>query len=489
MRTIMVFIGVLCLALAALPQAPPDFNTYFQDKTLRVDYFHVGDSKGEEITLDRLILGGPWAGSTKNLLDPFDNGHYFIKVFDAAGSTLLYSRGFDAYFGEYRTTDDALKGIKRTYLESALIPFPKAKVLFTIEVRNRENKLQPLFKQEIDPADLAIRKEAAPKDVKVFDLLTSGDPHVKVDLAILAEGYAAGEEAKVQKDFQRFFKIFFNQEPYKSLKDKFNVRGVWRVSEDSGISEPDRGIFKRTAVGCTFYSLGSERYVLTEENRAVRDIAGCVPYDVVMIMLNTPRYGGGGIYNLYTTFSADNQWHEYVFLHEFGHGFGGLADEYYSSSTGYNDFYPAGIEPVEPNITALLHPPDVKWKALVTPGTAVPTPWEKSDFDKMDSDYQKVRQTLNEKIAKMMREGAPRAEVEKLQAESERLSKEAADKMDAYFAKSKFAGRTGAFEGAGYSTTGLYRPMLDCIMFSKGAKPFCTVCRDRIAKVIKYLTE
>jgi len=482
-------LGTLFIALAALSQTPPDFATCFQDKTLRVDYFHVGDGKGEEITLDRLILGAAWAGSTKNLLDPFDNGRYFIKVYDVSGATLLYSRGFDAYFGEYRTTDAALKGIKRTYLESALIPFPKAKVLFTIEVRNKENKLQPLFKQEIDPADPAIRNEAPPRDVQVFDLLDNGDPHSKVDLAILAEGYAAGEGAKVRKDLQRFLGIFFSQEPYKSLKDRFNVRGVWRASEDSGISEPDRGIFKRTAAGCTFYSLQSERYVLTEEDRAVRDIAGCVPYDVVMIMLNTPRYGGGGIYNLYTTFSADNQWNEYVFLHEFGHGFGGLADEYYSSSTGYNDFYPAGLEPVEPNITALLHPPDVKWKALVTPGTPVPTPWEKADFDKMDSDYQMVRQALNEKIAKMMREGAPKADVEKAKAESERLSKEAADRMDAYFAKSKFAGRTGAFEGAGYSTTGLYRPMLDCIMFSKGAKPFCSVCRDRIAQVIKYLTE
>lgn len=317
----------------------------------------------------------------------------------------------------------------------------------------------------------------------------NGDPHTKVDLAILAEGYTTAEEAKMKSDFERFMGIFFGQEPYKTLKAKFNVRGVWRPSEDSGISEPDRGVFKRTAVGCTFYSLGSERYVLTEENRAVRDIAGCIPYDVVMIMLNTPRYGGGGIYNLYTTFTADNQWHEYVFLHEFGHGFGGLADEYYSSSTGYNDFYPKGIEPVEPNITALLHPPDVKWKALVTSATPVPTPWEKADFDRMDADYQKVRQQLNEKIAKMMREGAPKAEVEKLQAESERLSKETADRMDAYFAKSKFAGQVGAFEGAGYSSTGLYRPMLDCLMFSKGSKPFCNVCRDRIAKVIQYLTE
>jgi hypothetical protein len=489
MRKSLLFFGILCLSLTALPQVSPDFQTYFLDRTLRVDYFHIGDAKGESITLDRLSQGGVWAGSAKSLADPFEIGRYCVKVFDAAGKTLLYSRGYDAYFGEYKTTDEALKGIQRTYAETALIPFPKEKILFTIEVRDRENNIKPLFKQEIDPANIFIIKASPPKDIKVFDLTAIGDPHRKVDIAILAEGYTAAEEAKVKKDFERFAGIFFQHEPYRSHKDLFNIRGVFRPSEESGISEPSHGSFRRSAMGCTFDSLGSERYILTEDNRAVRDTAGAVPYDAVMIMINATRYGGGGIYNLYTTFTADNQWHEYVFLHEFGHCFGGLADEYYSSTTAYNDFYPKGIEPVEANITALLHPPDVKWKAVVTPGTAIPTPWEKADFDKMDAEYQKVRQEINQKIAKMKREGAPKIDVEKLQAESERLSKEAADRMDAYFAKSKYLGVVGAFEGAGYSSTGLYRPMLDCLMFSKGAKPLCKVCEDHVAKVIRYLTE
>jgi hypothetical protein len=242
-------------------------------------------------------------------------------------------------------------------------------------------------------------------------------------------------------------------------------------------------------VGATFDSLGSERYVLTEDNRALRDIAAAAPYDTVLIMVNAARYGGGGIYNAFCTFTADNQWHEYVFLHEFGHSFAGLADEYYTSSTAYNDFYPKGIEPNEPNITALLDPANLKWRDVVSPGTAVPTPWEKAEFDTLDMAYQKVRGEIGEKLAKLKREGAPAADVAAVQEESERLSREHQAKMDAYLAKSAFVGRVGAFEGAGYAAKGLYRPMLDCLMFSKGAKPLCRVCLTAMERVIAHYTE
>jgi hypothetical protein len=206
-------------------------------------------------------------------------------------------------------------------------------------------------------------------------------------------------------------------------------------------------------------------------------------------MVNHERYGGGGIYNLYCTFTADNYWSTYVFLHEFGHSFAGLADEYYTSSVAYTDFYAKGVEPAGPNVTALLDPAHVKWAALVTPGTPIPTPWEKADFDAMDIAYQKVREELNAKIAAAKRSGAPRADVEKLQEESERLSREHAGKVDAYLAKSAFVGQVGAFEGASYASQGLYRPMLDCLMFSKGAKPFCKVCQQAVMRVIDYYGE
>jgi hypothetical protein len=212
-------------------------------------------------------------------------------------------------------------------------------------VRNRENILQPLFSQEVDPSSVSIIKENLDKNVKVFKILESGTPHEKVDVAFVAEGYTSEEEKKVEADLKRFTEVFFSHEPYKTYKDRFNIYGVFKPSGESGCDEPRPGIFKNTALNATFNSLGSERYLLTEDNKSLRDIAAHVPYDSLFIMINHKRYGGGGIYNLYCTFTVDNQWYEYLFLHEFGHSFAGLADEYYTSSVAYNEFYPRGVEP------------------------------------------------------------------------------------------------------------------------------------------------
>jgi hypothetical protein len=482
----------LCVVLTALmvcAQGPEAFDRYFIDKTMRVDYFHIGDAEEETVTLDQVYDQGIWAGSRKNLVDLFDNGRYCFKIFDLVSGRLLYSKGFDSYFGEYKTTEKASQGLKRTYHESALFPYPKDKIRFVLEARNRENELVPFFSQAVDPNGVDIRRDPLSRDVKVFELWKSGTSDRKVDLAIIAEGYTQKEEAKVRADLERFTGIFFDQEPYKTNRDLFNIYGVFKPSEESGCDEPRSGEFKNTAIGATFNSLGSERYLLTEDNKALRDVAAHAPYDALCIMVNHKRYGGGGIYNLYCTFTSDNQWHRYLFLHEFGHSFGGLADEYYTSSVAYNDFYPKGIEPREPNITALLDPDNLKWKELVTPGVAIPTPWEKDEFDRMDEQYQKVRNEINEKIARMKRSLYPQEEIQKEEAESERLSREHVDKVDAYLASSRFKGMVGAFEGAGYSAHGLYRPMLDCLMFSRGNKPYCKVCEKAITRVIRYYTK
>jgi hypothetical protein len=469
--------------------SPVDFDRYFVDKTMRVDYYHIGNSKDEFITLDRIYEQGIWAGSRRNLLDPFNCGRYCVKVFDASSGELVFSKGFDSYFGEYKTTEWALRGLKRTYHESALIPFPKNKIKFAVEMRNRENVLQPLFSAEIDPSDIYINRELLREGVKVFEILKSGDPHEKVDVAFIAEGYPAAEEKKLEADLKRFTDVLLSQEPYKTYKDRFNIYGIFKPSAESGCDEPSYGIYKNTALNAAFDSLGSERYVLTEDNKSLRDIAAHVPYDALFIMVNHKRYGGGGIYNLYCTFTVDNQWYEYLVLHEFGHSFAGLGDEYYTSEVSYNEFYPKGVEPVEPNITALLDPNNLKWKKWVTPEIAIPTPWEKDEFDKMDNAYQKIRQGINTKIAAMKRAGAPGAEIEKIEAESEKLSWEHAKKVDEFLLKSKFWGKVGAFEGAGYSAEGLYRPALDCLMFTKGTKPLCKVCEEAVIRVIKYYSE
>jgi CHAT domain-containing protein len=235
--------------------------------------------------------------------------------------------------------------------------------------------------------------------------------------------------------------------------------------------------------------MGSERYLLTEDNKSLRDIAAHVPYDALLIMINHKRYGGGGIYNSFLTFTSDNQWKDYVFVHEFGHSFAGLADEYYTSSTAYSEFYPQGIEPTEPNITALLDKKNVKWKSFLSKKIEVPTPWEKADFDSMDVKYQKIRTEVNDKVARLKRDRAPQEEIQAAEAESEELSLVHAKQMDKYLQNSKFFGKVGVFEGAGYSSKGLYRPMIDCIMFTKGEKPFCKVCENAIIQVIKHYSE
>jgi hypothetical protein len=482
--------ALILAALAGLgADEPAAFDRHFHDATLRVDFYHGGDAKDEFATLDRVHRQGTWAGSRTHLIDPFPVGRSVVEVSDPATGALLFSRRFDTYFGEYRTTTEAGKGVKRTYHESALVPCPKGKVRLAIKVRQKDGSHATLLETAIDPDAPTVGREPLDPGVKVFPVRESGDPHAKVDVAIVAEGYTAAEEAKLRSDLARYEKILFSQEPFASTKDRFNVRGVWKPSQETGCDEPSRGVWRNTPIGASFDALGTERYMLTEDNKSLRDIAAHVPYDAIYVMVNHPRYGGGGIYNLFCTFTTDNQWSPYIFVHEFGHSFAALADEYYTSSVAYNDFYPKGTEPHEPNVTALLDPAKLKWADLVTTGTPVPTPWEKDAYDGGDIGYQKVREELNRKIAAAARDGSPASAVEALKAEAERLSKVHSDEADAALVHSKFAGKVGAFEGAGYTSRGLYRPAIDCIMFSKGNKPFCPVCERAIRRVIDHFGE
>ena len=333
------------------------FEDYFLDETMRIDYHHMGDSKFEMISIDKIYRYGIWAGSINNLVDYLNNGKYYVKIYDVSSGKLIYSKGFDSYFGEYQTSEDALNGIKKTYHESALIPYPKNKIRFSIDRRDKENNLVELFSEEINPDNQYIVKDKiGDGSIKIFKAENNGNPHTKIDIAVLGDGYTKNEIEKFEKDFERLTKTLFEIEPYKSHQDKFNFYGVLKPSEESGSDEPGANIFKNTALGTTFYSLGSERYLLTEDNKTLRDVASNVPYDAIVILVNHSRYGGGGIYNLYCTLAADNQWFEYLFLHEFGHSFAGLADEYYTSDVAYNEFYKIDVEPVEPNLTALINP-------------------------------------------------------------------------------------------------------------------------------------
>ncbi len=283
-----------------------------------------------------------------------------------------------------------------------------------------------------------------------------------------------------------FSDYFFSVAPYKEYRDKFNVRGVFKASLQSGCDEPTHGSYKNTAVEATFNSMGSPRYLLTEDNRDLHDIASSVPYDALLIMVNHKRYGGGGIYNFYLTFTSDNSWRDFVFIHEFGHSFAGLADEYYSSSTAYDEFYTPGIEPLEPNITALLNPDKLKWGDLVEKGTPIPTPWNKQKYDSLSNEYQRIRAQYQKKIADMKRENKDADKIEALEKESEATGRRYAEELKKMIDSGK---KVGAYEGAGYLSKGMYRPQLDCIMKSKNADGYCKVCSRRIVEMIRFYTE
>jgi len=461
-----------------------DFEARFQDETLRVDYYHGGDADHAEVSLDQVYRQGTWAGSRTRLVDDLDLGRYQVSLHDAGSGDLLYSRGFDSYFGEYQTTAPAAEGVWRTYHESALLPCPKQPCDVVLWQRDQDLVLQEIFRVRIDPDHHTVRREPLDRDVTVVTAHEGGDPHGCVDVVILGEGYTADHVERFEADVRHFTGVMLGHEPYRSLAHRFNVRGVLKVSQDAGCDQPTRGLFARTPLGCTFNSLGSERYLLTEDNRAVRDLAAHVPYDALYIMVNSDRYGGGGIYNAFNTFTSANQWSDYVFLHEFGHHFAGLADEYYTSQIAYSDFYPRDREPLEPNITRLADPAALKWGDLVSPGVPVPTPWEKAGYDEMDTAYQAERADLNARLADLTRAGGDPDAVARLAAAVEERSRAHQAAADAYLASSRFAGLVGAYEGAGYSSEGMYRAELDCIMFSKGIKPFCAVCRQHLVRVI-----
>jgi len=484
MRTLLA----CALILSALPAVAAPFAERFEDATLRIDYTHTGDSDTEFVALAELWKQGTWAGSRTRLVDELDLGRYYAKLYDQATGELVWSRGFASYFGEWQTTGPAADGVLRTYHESALAPFPKMPVEFALESR-REGEMVEIFRTAIDPAGFMSRRDPPPAGIVTVDGHLGGDPHGSVDVAIVGEGYTAAEVEKFTADVQRFAAVMIAHEPYNSYRDRINVRGVLLPSQQSGCDEPSRGVHRRTSVGSTFDSLGSERYLLTEDNRAMRDIAQAVPYDVLYIMVNHERYGGGGIYNLFCTFTSDNQWSEYVFVHEFGHSFAGLADEYYTSNVAYDGFYPEGYEPRERNITALDDPAQLKWRHLATPDATLPTPWQKSTYDDMDRRYQAIRGDVNDRIGALMREGGDPAEIEALKAKGEKLSWEHQQEIDAWFAANDARQLVGAFEGAGYMSTGLYRSQLDCIMFTKGLKPFCAACRAGIIEVIERYGE
>lgn len=471
--------------LGARPE--PSFDACFLDKTLRLDCTFVCDAREELVTLDRLVEDGAWAGSTAGLLDPFDNGRYALEVYDGVLGALIFSRGFDTMSGEYATTQPALDGVKRAFRRSLRLPFPKGPVKVVVEKRDRENVLHPILTRVLDPAKDRIIRGGTHGGDETFTILKGGDPHAKVDLVFLSEGYTAADGEKFRTDVRRFTGWLFDLEPYKSAKGEFNVYGVMSVSPDRGVSEPAKGSFKRSALGASFEAFGLERYLLAEEGWAIAERADEVPCDAVVILVNSARYGGGGIYNDYCITTVDNERSRMVFLHEFGHAFAGLADEYYLSDVAYNDFYPKGVEPLEPNITAWLDPAHVKWQDLLSPGVPLPTPWGKAKLEALQAEAAKDRRATAAALAKARADGLDQPSVKAIEEKGKRSAEDTEKRIAAVRkAFGQYDDKVGLFEGAGYTAKGIYRPTIYCLMGNSPKLEFCRVCSRAIQRSIDF---
>jgi hypothetical protein len=448
---------LLAAALVASPTVPP---------TMRLDYFHTGTATTEHFALDALALEGAWPGRLDRAIDDTNLGKYLFEVCDHATGRLLYSRGFASVYGEWETTPEA-KQMARTFHESLRFPQPEGPAKVTLKKRDRRNTFVEVWSIGIDPASPQVDRAAPPAGARLWAVMRNGEPCDKVDLLLLGDGYTAAEMDKWHRDARRLTETLFAVSPFKENRTLFNVWALDTPAEESGISRPSDGVYRHSPIRASYDAFGSERYVLTFDNKRMREIAAAAPYEFVEVVVNDRKYGGGGIHNLYATVAADNATTPYIFVHEFGHHFAGLADEYYTSDVAYES--PTDRpEPWEPNATA--DPQAAKWKDLVAPGTPLPTPWAKAGFEEHQKQVQVRRREIRAKKL-------PESEMEKL------FRTELATTIY-LLAQPPYGGKVGAFEGAMYESRGYYRAQSDCIMFTRNTAGFCAVCRRAIERVI-----
>jgi hypothetical protein len=450
---------LISIASAVLAESP---------RTLRVDYYHSGNQAMELFSLDRLVrepLAFP--GNPRQPVDRTLRGKYEFQVRAADDDQLLYSRSFSSIYGEWETTGEA-RQINRTFHES--LRFPDPGEVFNIVLRKRDsgNDFVEIWRLELDPSDYLVHDESAAYAGQLVAIEQNGDPSQKVDLLLLGDGYTADEHDKFIERARALTAALFNTAPFRERRKDFNVWALAPPSAASGVSRPSTGIYRDSPFGASYDAFRSERYVLTYDNREMRRMISSAPYDFIEILTNTDTYGGGGIYGLYSTAAANNEWAEYLFIHEFGHHFAGLADEYYTSSVAY-EAPAASSEPYEPNVTALLDPEQLKWRHLMEHATPVPTPWPKARYEKHSLAYQERR-------AELRRDNAPEAEMNKLFRDNQ-------DFVTRLFSKAKYRNAIGAFEGGLYQAEGIYRSELNCIMFTRTTH-FCQVCADAIEQVV-----
>lgn len=469
----MVTRAILCLAcfacLAPAQDGAADFDALFTGATLRVDYHHAGTASEEHVALDALRLEGPWPGSRTQLVDDTNLGKYLFQVVDPRTQRVLYSRGFASIYGEWETTAEA-RGGWRAFHESQRFPEPRESVQLVLQKRTADGAFAELWQRTIDPTSRFVDRSPLAAGPEVHAVLESGVPADKVDLLIVSEGYTADARDAFLADTRRLTDVMFATEPFARRRGDFNVRALFAASPEAGVPNPRKNEWPATRFGLSFNAFDSDRYVLTERNRDLREAAAHAPYDALIVLFQSRKYGGGGIFGLWSTCAAQSSEAPYLFVHEFGHSFGGLADEYYTSPVSYEGFVAPGSEPWEPNVTALLDPARLKWRDLVAEGTPLPTPWQKEPYDELSRKQQAVR-------AERIAAGASEEEMEALFREVKTTTKPMLE-AEPHF------GHVGAFEGAAYEAKGLYRPEVDCIMFTRNPTSFCKVCERGLEAVI-----
>lgn len=424
MRTILIF---TFFALQIIIHSQTHFDKWFESKTLRMDYARAGNDKSASIYFNEFIEEKFWGGSRVNLIDTFKYGSYIVELYDKETSQLLYSRTYSTLFHEWQTTNEA-KITSRSFGESVVMPFPKRNSVIKLYERNFNHIPILQFEKEVNPNDYFIRKQ---QNV-VFrnsKLLFNGDPAIKVDVVLIPEGYREVDSAKLKQDAEEFREHLLGSSPCRENRDKFNIWLINAYSKNSGTDIPADSLWRNTVANTSFYTFDVERYLMTSDYQAVRDLAANAPCDQIYILVNTDVYGGGAIYNFYSIATTNKEHQEYLITHEFGHGFAFLADEYYDSETAYNDFYSKDVEPLEPNITTLKDFGS-KWQRLVDKTTPIPTP-----------------------------------------------------------ANEKYREKVGAFEGGGYVAKGVFRPKQDCTMKTISVDNFCPVCKSAIQLMIDFYTK
>jgi len=453
-----------CLFAAALMPAA----AARQPATVRVDYTHSGNALSDQYAIERVLIEPlPWPGDLSRNFDNTNRGQNRVEVADAKTGDLLYSRDFSTVFGEWRTTEEANR-MSRGFQESVRFPKPDRPVKVRILKRDERNEFSVAWSVEVDTDAQDVMKKQPLAQARPIPVTVNGPSPQKVDLLILGDGYTQADMKKFEADARRLSQHLFSVAPFRERAADFNVWAMAVPTQESGVSRPSTGVHHASALGTRYDIFGSERYVLTLDNRALRDIAQYAPYEFIEILVNNDTYGGGGIFGQFSTAAAGNDWAGYLFVHEFAHHFAGLADEYYTSPVAYQASG-TRMEPWEPNVTALRDPAKLKWKQHVRPGTPLPTPWPKAEYEQYSRAYQKRRAALR---------AANRPE-----AEMNALFREDRQHTNALFAGQPYRHDVGAFEGANYEATGYYRPAMQCIMFDRSEK-FCPVCQDGITEII-----